>query len=163
MKVLATDQATRISGYSLFDNNEYVCSGIIDMSESELDTDERSFEMAKEIWKVINKYKPDVLVIENVQKQTSTSTVITLARLQGEIIGYAEAHGVKTYIVSPSQWRKALGFTQGPKVKRKELKQQSIDYVKEHYSIDAPEDEMEAVAINAAAHKIFNFSDEDIW
>lgn len=164
MKVLATDQATRISGYSLFDNNEYICSGTIDMSKSELDTDERSFEMAKEIWKVINKYKPDILVIENVQKQTSTSTVITLARLQGEIIGYAEAHGVKTYIVSPSQWRKALGFSQGPKVKRKELKQQSIDYVKKNYGIDVLEDEMEAIAINAAAHKIFNFpDDEDIW
>ena len=57
MKVLATDQATRVSGYSLFDDNKYVCSGIIDMSKSELDTDERSFEMAKEIWKIINKYK----------------------------------------------------------------------------------------------------------
>lgn len=163
MKVLATDQATRISGYSFFNDGEYICSGIIDLSKSELDTDARSFEMAKEIWKIINKYKPDALVIENVQKQTSISTVITLARLQGEIIGYAEAHGVKTYVVSPTQWRKVLGFAQGPKVKRKELKQQSADYVREHYGVDVSEDEMEAVAINAAAHKIFNFSDEDIW
>lgn len=163
MKVLATDQATRISGYCLFDDGKYVCSGTIDLSKSELDTDARSFEMAKEIWKIINKYKPDALILENVQKQTSISTVLTLARLQGQIIGYAEAHGVKTHIVSPSQWRKALGFAQGPKVKRKELKQQSIDYVKKHYSIDASEDEMEAVAINAAVHKIFNFSDDDVW
>lgn len=163
MKVLATDQATRVSGYSLFDDNKYVCSGIIDMSKSELDTDERSFEMAKEIWKIINKYKPDALVIENVQKQTSTSTVIILARLQGEIIGYAEAHGVTTYIVSPAQWRSALSFRQGPKVKRKELKQQSIDYVKKNYGIDLQEDECEAICIGTAAHKIFNFPDEDIW
>lgn len=163
MKVLATDQATRISGYSLFEDGQYVCSGTIDLSKSELDTDARSFEMAKEIWKVIKKYKPDAMVIENVQKQTSISIVIILARLQGQIIGYAEAHGVKTYVVSPTQWRKALNFAQGPKVKRSELKQQSINYVKEHYGIEAKEDEIESIAINAGAHKMFNFSDDDIW
>lgn len=163
MKILALDQSTRKSGYSYFENNQYISSGVVDLSKSTLDTYERSFKMAKELWAVIKKYKPEVLIIEDVQNQSNTNTVIILSRLQGMIIGYAEAHGVKTYILLPSQWRKVLGFAQGPKVKREELKQQSINYVKKHYGIDASEDEMEAVAINAAAHKIYNFSDDDIW
>ena len=163
MKVLAMDQATRCSGYSYFEDGEYIASGVVDLSKSKLDTYERSFEMAKELWAVIKKYRPEFLIIEDVQNQSNTNTVIILSRLQGMLIGYAEAHGVKVNILLPSQWRKILGFTQGPKVKRAELKQQSIDYVKEHYGINVSEDEMEAVAINAAAHKIYNFSDVDIW
>lgn len=157
MKVLSLDQSTTKSGYCLFEDGEYVCSGIVDKSKSELDTDARSFDMAKDLWKVIKKYKPEVLILENVQKQTSVSTVITLARLAGMIIGYAEAHGVKTYILGPSQWRKALSYRQGSQVKRKELKQQSYDYVKEHYGFVKSEDENEAICINAAAHKIYDF------
>jgi hypothetical protein len=76
------------------------------------------------------------------------------------LVGYAEAHGVKTHTVEPSRWRGALSYNQGPKVKRSELKQQSIDYVKEHYDIEPSEDECEAICIGDASHKIFDF---EIW
>ena len=164
MIIMSADQSTRKSGWSIFENGEYVCSGVVDLSKSELDTDARSFEMAKGLWKVIKKYQPQELIIEKVQQQSSVATVITLARLQGMIIGYAEAHGVNTHILLPSQWRKALSYSQGPKVKRTELKKQSLDYVKEHFGFKKCEDENEAICINVAAHKIYNFSDEDdIW
>ena len=157
MKVLSLDQSTRVSGWSLFQDGKYVCSGIIDMNKSKLETDKRSFEMAKEIWKVIKKYNPEELVNENVQQQSNPSTMIILARLAGMIIGYAEAHNVQVHILLPSQWRKILGYSQGAKVKRQELKQQSIDYVKENFGLDLPEDQCEAIAEGVAAHKIFNF------
>lgn len=163
MKVLSFDQSTRVSGWSLFEDGKYRCSGIIDMNKSKLETDKRSFEMAKEIWKVIKKYKPDELVIENVQQQSSPSTVIVLARLAGMIIGYAEAHNVHVHILLPSQWRKALGYSQGAKVKRQELKQQSIDYVKSNFGLELSEDECESICINEAAHKIYHFAENDIW
>lgn len=164
MKVLIFDQSTRCSGWSYFLDGEYVTSGMIDMSNSKLDTDERSFEMAKELWKIINKYKPEELVIEQVQNQSNTKTVIILARLAGMLVGYAEAHGVKTHTIEPSRWRSSLSYAQGPKVKRAELKKQSIDYVKEKLGVKMSEDRAEAVCIGFAAHKIYNFSDEeDIW
>lgn len=159
-RVLSMDQSTRASGYSLFEGGEYVCSGMIDMSKSKLNTHERSFEMAKSLWKVIKKYKPQHLIIEDTQQQNNVKTVITLARLQGMIIGYAEAHGVKVHILLPSQWRSAMKYSQGPKVKRQELKQQSIDYVKNAYGLDLPEDECEAICEGIAAHQIF---DELLW
>ena len=155
---MSFDQSTRVSGWSLFQDGEYVCSGIVDMNSSKLETDKRSFEMAKALWKVLKKYKPDRLVLEDTQQQNNVKTVITLARLQGMIIGYAEAHGVKVHILLPSQWRAALGYSQGPKVKRAELKQQSIDYIQKHFGLDKTEDECEAIAEGVAAHTIFDFN-----
>ena len=156
MKVLSMDQSTRASGYALFENGKYICSGVVDMSKSELDTYERSFEMAKALWKILKKYKPEHLIIEDTQQQNNVKTVITLARLQGMIIGYAEAHGVKVHILLPSQWRAALEYSQGPKVKRAELKKQSADYVKKHFGFVLSEDENEAICEGIAAHKIFD-------
>lgn len=159
--LLALDQSTRVSGYSVFEDGEYVCSGLIDKSKSELDTYDRSFEMARDIWRVIKKYQPDYLVIEDVQNQTNTQTVIVLARLAGMIIGYAEAHGIETHILLPSQWRRALAYKQGPKVKRAELKQQSIDFVKNKYGKKLTEDESEAICIGYASHLIFDLKGDN--
>lgn len=156
-KILCADQSTRSSGWAYFENGKYIESGVVDLSKSKLDTDKRSFEMAKELWKIIRKYEPEHLVLEEVSQQSNVKTVITLARLQGLILGYAEAHGVQVHILLPSQWRKALEYTQGPKVKRAELKQQSIDFVKEYFGLDLPEDEAEAVSIGEAAHRIYGF------
>lgn len=160
--ILVLDQSTTCSGWALFSNSDYVTSGVIDMSKSKLKTDERSFEMAKELWKIMKKYKPDELVIEQVQNQSNTKTVIVLARLAGMLVGYAEAHGIKTHTVEPSRWRSVLLYDQGPKVKRAELKQQSIDYVKENFGLELSEDECEAIAAGVAAHKIYNFTG-DYW
>lgn len=117
--------------------------------------------MAKALWKIVKKYKPDHVILEETQQQSNAKTLIVLSRLQGMIIGYAEAHGVKVHILLPSQWRKVLGYSQGPKVKRTELKQQSIDYVKNKYGFDLPEDECEAIALNDAARQKFGL--DSVW
>lgn len=158
MKVMSFDQSTRVSGWSLFEDGEYVCSGVVDMNNSTLATDKRSFEMAKRLWKILKEYKPDYLVLEDTQQQNNVKTVIILARLAGMIIGYAEAHGIQVHILLPSQWRAALSYNQGPKVKRAELKQQSADYVKKKYGFVKTEDENEAICEGVAAHMLFDFS-----
>lgn len=163
MRVISFDQSTRVSGYAVFDDGEYVCSGIVDMSKSKLETTERSFEMAKRLWKILKEYKPDYVVIEDTQQQNNVQTVITLARLQGMLIGYAEAHKIKVHILLPSQWRAALSYSQGPKVKRAELKRQSSDYVKNKYGFVKSEDENEAICEGIAAHKIYHFAEDDFW
>ena len=157
-KVLVLDQSTRCSGFGYFISGQYIESGMIDMSKSKLETAERSFEMAKAIWKLIDKYKPQYVILEDVQMQNNNAkTMLILARLQGMILGYAEAHDVRVHIVLPSRWRSELSYRQGPKVKRAELKQQSLDYVQEHLGKEMQEDEAEATALGFAAHKIYDF------
>lgn len=159
MKILSFDQSSRLSGWSVFDNCEYVDSGVIDKHKI-TDSDKRIAEMGIAIYKKIAEVKPDICVIENIQKQSNTATVIMLARLQGMILGYCAAHKIRTEILGPSQWRAALKYKQGAKVKREELKQQSVDYVKKNFGLtNCTEDQCEAIGIGAAASKLF----DDTW
>ena len=162
MRVLAFDQSTRVTGYSVFDDAVYVDSGIIDVSKI-TDTSERTRQMGILLCDKIAETKPDTIVIEEVQCQSNVDTVKKLARLQGIAIGYAAAHNIPLHILEPSRWRAALGYKQGRGVERKELKQQSFDYIKKHFGFtNFSEDRCESICINEAAHKIFGWED-DIW
>lgn len=156
MKILSFDQSTNLTGFSLLDNGEYVESGVID-KHSIKDTDKRIATMGLAMCKKIKEYQPDMVVIEDIQKQSNTKTVIYLARLQGCVILYCASKGIDLKILHPSEWRRVLEYTQGPKVKREELKQQSRDYVKNTLGLSIEsEDEVEAVCINIAANKLYD-------
>lgn len=160
MKVLSMDQSTRITGFSVFDDGQYVKSGVIDLHKIK-DTDERSKQMAVEICKLIGDVKPTVTIIEEVQQQTNVSTVIKLARIQGVAIGFCAAHNIDLHILTPTRWRSSLGYQQGPGIKREQLKNQSRAFVKNVLGLSIQsEDENEAIAINEAAHRIYGFDDE---
>ena len=160
MKVLALDQSTRVTGYSVFDDAHYIASGVINLQKIE-DTGERSKQMGLEICKLIEDNKPDELIIEEVAMQSNVDTLKKLARIQGMAIGFATAHDIPTHILEPTRWRAALNYRQGPKVARKELKQQSRDFVKNVLGLNIKsEDENEATAINEAAHRIYGWADD---
>lgn len=150
MRLLAWDQSSKKSGFSVVEDGKYVKSGIIDKSKI-ADIDTRIGEMGIAICQQIKELNPDLVVIEDIQNQSSISTVVSLARLQGFILGWCYVKHIKTEIIRPSEWRKVLNFKQGAGVKRQELKQQGLDYVKEKHSVELSEDEAEAVAISDAA------------
>lgn len=155
MKILSFDQSTNLTGFSLLDNGEYVESGVID-KHSIKDTDKRIATMGLAMCKKIKEYQPDMVVIEDIQKQSNTKTVIYLARLQGCIILYCASKGIDLKILHPSEWRRVLSYEQGPKIKREQLKEQSINYVKEHLGFDDfSEDRCEACCIGIAACKLY--------
>ena len=160
MRILSMDQSTRITGFAVFEDGKYVKSGVIDLHKIK-DTDERSKQMGLEMCKLIEEYKPNEIVIEEVAMQSNIGTLKKLARIQGMAIGFAAAHNIPTHILEPSKWRAVLQFDQGPKVKREQLKQQSRDFVKNILGLSIEsEDENEATAINEAAHRIYGFDDD---
>lgn len=161
-KILAFDQSTKISAYSLWEDNKYVEVGVIDLHKMK-DTSERIRAMGVELGKIIKKYSPDKVIIEEVAQQSNPLTLKLLARIQGVIIGFCAAHDIDTYIVEPSKWRSTLRFKIGSGVKRAELKAQAIEHVKNKYMLDLSEDECEALCIGEAAHILFNFTEEDLW
>ena len=161
-KILAFDQSTKISAYSIFIDGRYIECGCIDLHKIK-DTSNRVRAMGVELCKVIKKHSPDKIIIEEVAQQSNALTLKLLARIQGIIIGFCAAHDIETYIVEPSKWRSVLHFKQGAGIKRQELKQQSIDYVKNKYGLELSEDECESICINEAAHRIYNFLKDNIW
>ena len=157
-KVLAFDQSTKISAYSLWIDGKYVEVGVIDLHKMKY-TSERVRAMGVELCKTIGKYNPEIVVIEEVAQQSNAMTLKLLARIQGVIIGFCAAHNIDTYIIEPSKWRSTLYFKQGSGVKRAELKAQAIEHVETEYGLDLSEDECEALCIGEAAHILFNFTE----
>lgn len=157
MKILAFDQSTKISAYSIFIDGKYVEVGVIDLHKMK-DTSERVRAMGVELCKIIEKYNPDKIVMEEVAQQSNPLTLKLLARIQGVIIGFCAAHNISTYIVEPSKWRSMLEFKQGSGVKRAELKEQAIQHVKDAYRLDLSEDCCESICIGEAAHKIYKWN-----
>jgi Holliday junction resolvasome RuvABC endonuclease subunit len=156
MRVLAFDQASINAGWSLFDENGYIDSGLITKNKN-IPIEQRVPQMAEAICAKIKELKADIVCIEGIQTQSNQRTVIDLARLQGGIMMYCEIKHIPIHILSPSEWRKVLGFHQGPKVPRAELKEQSMNYIKEHLGFDNfSEDRCEACCIGIAANKLYN-------
>ena len=151
MKVISFDQASITTGYSIFEDGQYVDSGIITKS-NKIPIIDRIPQMATTICEKIKESKSDVVVIEGVQTQSNQRTVIDLARLQGGIMMWCSVKNIPLHILTPTEWRKILNYKMGPKVPRAELKQQSLNYVKEHFGLDnISEDRAEAICIGAAA------------
>ena len=151
MKVISFDQASITSGYAIFQDGNYVESGIITKSNKTPIID-RVPQMAAAICAKIKESGADAVCIEGVQTQSNQRTVIDLARLQGGIMMWCSIKNVPLHILTPTEWRKILNYKLGPKVPREELKQQSLDYVKEHFGLDnISEDRAEAICICAAA------------
>ena len=150
MKLLAWDQSSKKSGWCLIEDGKYVKSGIIDKSKI-ADIDTRIGEMGIAICQQIKEISPDLIIIENIQNQSSIATVVSLARLQGFILGWCYVKHIRTEIIGPSEWRKILKFKQGAGVKRQELKQQGFDYIKTKHCMELSEDEAEACCIADAS------------
>ena len=156
MKILGLDQASSKSGYSIWINGRLVDSGVLDHHKNK-DSESRFKEMYQDICSKINAEQPNIVVLEDTQLQTgNASTYKMLCQLQGTIIGMCYMSNIKFKIMSPSQWRKILGFSIGPKVTRSELKAQSVEYVKREFGIECTDEESDAICIGAACHKIKN-------
>lgn len=151
MRIIAWDQASINSGWAIFDNGEYIDSGVI-TKDKKVPIIDRIPQMATAICTKIKESDVDAVYIEGVQTQSNQKTVIDLARLQGGIMMWCSIKKIPVYILTPTEWRKILGYNLGPKVPRAELKQQSLDYVKEHFGVESgSEDMIEAICIGAAA------------
>lgn len=148
-KLLSIDESSKKTGWALFEDGKLVSYGLIDKSKDK-DSEHRLNDMCRDILSILKKYKPNEIICEHPQGQGSNVLVVgMLCQIVGVIRAYAIEKNVNFQEVTPSVWRKYLGLKQGKK-KRAELKQLSIDYVKEKYQIDATDDVADAICIGAA-------------
>lgn len=149
MKLISADSSTKKTGLSVFENGEYVEHILIDYSK-EKDVEVRINKMGKDILSYLAKHKPDMIVCEHPQGSgRNVSMVGKLCEILGIIRSYTIAKNIEYIELMPSVWRSYLGWAQGKK-KRDELKQMSIDYIKEKYDMDVSDDEADSIAIGEA-------------
>lgn len=150
MKTLAFDQATQKTGYAFFDEENLTEYGFINLTK-EKNYDLRMPQMLLEIYALIEKYHPDRVILENVAMQKSAGSLIKVTCILGGVLGYCYEHNYNVEVISPSSWRKALGFKQGSAM-RGNLKEQAQHFVRKSFEKElvVTEDEADAICIGAA-------------
>ena len=102
---IGLDQATHISGYSVFDDKELVRYGTFEAEGAkEL---ERDHNIKEWLISMIQQWKPDIVAIEGIQYQQDmgVTTFETLARLQGILLDATYEYGVPYLICPTNTWR----------------------------------------------------------
>lgn len=155
IKILSLDQAINKTGYCLFCNNEIYEYGLIDNSKTK-NHEEKINKTYFEISKKIKTMRPDILVMEDVALQTSPKILIELSRLQGYIEAVCDSYGIKYILLKPTVWRKEIGIQQGKKIKRSELKESAINYIKLNYDKNVTSDEADSICIGISAISIMD-------
>ena len=131
MTILAIDQASCKSGYSVGINGKLVQYGIV---EAKGKGENRVCLMAELVKNKIQEINPNIIFIEGVQLQSGNAkTYNILSKLQGMIIWIAREFGIPLVVVPPVTWKSSIGICKG---KRDEQKKACVEYIEKTYDID---------------------------
>lgn len=153
-RLLCVDLSTQKTGIAYFNSGKYQKHYLLDYSKDK-DVDNRFKTMAKRIWYYLEKYRPLAVFVEETYGGKNIQTTKILTRLQGVIYAWCMNNCRDFYTITPSSWRKQLGFLQGKGVKRNQLKEQSVQYVLNTYGLEVNDDEADAICIGDAVIKLY--------
>ncbi len=158
-RTIGIDQATRITGYSIYDGRELIKFGTFTTNE----TDEIARDNIIKMWlcSVIANWEPDLIALEGIQLQQNAArnigvtTFETLARLQGILMEACYELKIPCIICHTQVWRahcKVKGQTR--EAKKNSMRQ----LAREWHNINASEDEADAIGIGKYAAETYGFS-----
>lgn len=124
-------------------NKKYNSSGVLSVNKDE-DAIERLKLMYDEIVNLINRVKPDIVLIEDTQFQQNYSSFRTLSQLQGVIMAYLFEKDLPFYIIPSTAWKSCCGIKGRA---RKEQKKNTQIFVKNTYNLNVSEDEADAIGL----------------
>ena len=155
---LALDQATYITGYSVYYDQDLVKYGTF---ETHADSDVERYKIIKE-WLVsmIEEYSPSLVALEGIQlqdpdsdKKIGVTTFQTLAELLGVLKETCCELGIRFEVCHTGTWRqycKVKGRARADKKRSMQI------LVKEWYDMSVSEDEADAVGIGRYASHMLN-------
>ena len=151
-RILALDAATRITGYSIYDNGTLVSYGTYHADENK-DTVDRINEIKHWLEVAIDEWEPDIVGVENIQlqnygpnsSQMQVKTFQTLANLQGVILDTLFEKCIDHALCYSSEWRKYCGVGDGKG--RENKKRQAQEKVESWYHVKCTQDEADAICI----------------
>lgn len=154
MRLLALDQASRVTGVAIFDDDKLVKCGTFEIKSNQ-ELGKRLTQFLENLDKLYAAYHFDAVAYEDIQLQMgNVETYKKLAYIQAMILFWCEKHEKDLYCLSPSHWRKILkdkyGMSWGRK--RAEQKQTAIDFIQEHYKKEVDSDTADAICIGCAAN-----------
>lgn len=153
MKLLALDQASRITGYAIFEDNQLITFGKIVTEESDVGV--RLMKIRKSIQRLIEDYQIDEVVMEDIQLQANVQnnvqTFKTLAEVFGVIYELLTEMNIPNSAVLSTSWKSTLGIKGRT---RPEQKRNAQEFVINTFGKKPTQDECDAICIGC--HKIKN-------
>lgn len=150
-KMISLDTSSTKSGWAYYEDSKYKSSGVVDLDTKECrkgyknNSEQRVKDMCLGLLKILNEYKPDIIIIEKLNVSRNMNATRILAKVIGCVYSYAISHNNCYYFeIQATQWRSQLGMQSGRK-KRAELKQLSVNYVKKVFDKDVSDDEADAI------------------
>jgi Holliday junction resolvasome RuvABC endonuclease subunit len=156
-KMVSLDTASTKSGWAYFEAGELVCLGEIDCSK-EKDSEIRVENMVMELFKILDKYSPDIVVAEKNVVGRNAKTERMLGHIVGCIKGWTLANFKEFSMLSPSEWRKAVKPVNGAACprERKEAKAWAVARAGQLHNITVSDNEADAVLLGDALVMRFN-------
>lgn len=156
MRFLSLDTSTSCTGYAIYDGTTLLSFGSFDLKHIKKSED-RFIEMIKKIYKLIDDVRPELICIEMTVVTRNAQAQRYLTKILGCVHGKCIINNIDYYEFRPTEWRKLVKHDDEklPR-KRDELKQWSIDYVKNEYGkIVDTDDESDAILIGRAYINLF--------
>lgn len=147
MIIIGTDPGTATTGYGIIKatKKQLKCLdyGLIE-TDSSLETSERLRKINNELDKLIRKYKPDALAVENVYFFKNLKTALPVSQAKGVILLTAAKRGIPVYEFSPLQVK--MGVCGYGRADKKQI-QRMVKEILHLKEIPKPDDAGDALAI----------------
>lgn len=152
-KILALDQASKCSGWSVFINEELKDWGHLNTNQE--DIGERLLTIHNFIKDKVQEWNIDTIIFEDIQLQSSVGnnvkTFKVLANVYGVVLMTAVELNKKYKVIPSSTWKSKLQIKGRT---RPEQKRNAQKFVFEKYGIKATQDECDAICIGTCANSI---------
>lgn len=148
MRLLALDQASRTTGYAIFEDDKLIDSGTFTLKSD--DIGERLVAYRKRIQQLIEDNDIEEVAFEDIQMQSQINNVQTfkvLAEIFGVTQEYLAEHKHSYHIVSSNTWKSKLNIKGRA---RAEQKKNAQAYVLETFGKKVSQDESDAICIGAS-------------
>lgn len=152
MKLLALDQASRVSGWSVFEDDKLIDYGVITATQS--DVGDRLYYIRQQVIKLIDKYDIDEVVFEDIQLQDNKINNVQTFKALAEVFGvldelFVEIKMPRTAVLS-TVWKSTLGIKGKDRTAQKKAAQ---DWVEKNYEIKPTQDECDSICIGVHYNK----------
>lgn len=144
MRILCLDQATKTSGYSIWDNQKMIAQG--KFTYEDLDLVARLHNIKLYVLALIKQYDIQKLYLEDIQyqSQAGVTTYKVLAELIGVLQELAIENQIPVELIHSQSWKSTCGIKGRA---RAEQKANAQKHVKEIYNLDVTQDEADAICI----------------
>ena len=143
--ILALDQASRTSGYAIFQEGRLIASGTFTYDDADFSL--RLVKIRNKVISLIEEYNINKILLEDIQLQGQTNNVTTykaLAEVLGVLEELAREYNIPHELVHSQTWKSTLGIKGRDRATQKRNAQA---FITEVYGLKVSQDQSDAICI----------------